>query len=65
MNEAVLRDFFLEKATAAELAADMVGTVEQRSRDSSVVHIWDLPSGEEFRITVQVMVRLCRRGFGR
>ncbi len=59
MNEAVLRDFFLEKATAAELAADMIGTVEQRSRDTSVVHIRDLPSGEEFTITVQMMVRLC------
>jgi hypothetical protein len=59
MNEAKLRDFFIEKATAAELAADMVGTVEQRSRDVRAVHIQDLPSDEEFTITPQMMVRLC------
>ena len=59
MNEAKLRDFFLGKATAAELAADLVGTVEQRSRDVRVVHIQDLPSDEEFTITAPMMVRLC------
>jgi hypothetical protein len=59
MNEAVLRDFFLEKATVEELAADMIGTVEQRSRDTRVVHVEDLPSDEEFTITAPMMVRLC------
>ena len=59
MNEAKLRDFFIEKATAAELAADMVGTVQQRSRDVRAVHIQDLPSDEEFTITAPMMVRLC------
>jgi len=59
MNEAKLRDFFLGKATARELAADLVGTVQQRSRDVRVVHIQDLPSEEEFTITAPMMVRLC------
>ena len=59
MNEAILRDFFLEQATAAELAADIVGAVEQRSRDVRLVHIQDLPMDEEFTITRPMMVRLC------
>jgi hypothetical protein len=59
MNEATLRDFFLAKATGQELAADLVGTVRQRSRDVRVVHIQDLASDEEFTITAPMMVRLC------
>jgi hypothetical protein len=57
MNAAVLRDFFLGKVTAAELAEDLVGTTEQIGHDSFRHHMNDMDS--DFAVTSAHLVCLC------
>jgi len=57
MRERVLRDFFRDKATAAELARDVAGSISQKTQTLSVVSIEDMD--EEFTVTAAMLVRLC------
>jgi hypothetical protein len=57
MRENVLRDFFENKATAAELAQDVAGAMSQKTEKISVVSIEDMDG--EFTITSPMLVRLC------
>ena len=57
MRERVLRDFFEDKATAAELAMDIEGSIAQKTQKISVVSIEDMD--EEFTVTPAMLVRLC------
>lgn len=57
MRERVLRDFFENKATAAELAQDVAGSISQKSPKVSVVSIEDMDG--EFTVTAAMLVRLC------
>jgi hypothetical protein len=57
MRESVLRDFFEDKTTAAELAMDVAGSISQKTEKISVVSIEDMD--EEFRVTAVMLVRLC------
>jgi hypothetical protein len=57
MRERVLRDFFEDKATAAELAQDVAGSISQKSQKVSAVSIEDM--GDEFTVTAAMLVRLC------
>jgi hypothetical protein len=57
MREQVLREFFEQKATTAELAQDVAGSITQTSQLTSVVSIEDM--NEEFTVTTDMTVRLC------
>ena len=57
MRERILRDFFEDKATVADLARDVAGSVSQRTQKVSVVSIEDM--GGEFTVTAPMLVRLC------
>ena len=57
MRERVLRDFFENKATIAELARDVAGSISQKSPKISVVSIEDMDG--EFTVTAPMLVRLC------
>ena len=57
MRERVLRDFFEDKATAAELAQDVAGSISQKNQKVSVVSIEDMH--DEFTVTAAMLVRLC------
>jgi hypothetical protein len=57
MRERVLRDFFEDKVTAAELARDVAGSMSQKAQKISVVSIEDMD--EEFTVTAPMLVRLC------
>jgi hypothetical protein len=57
MRERVLRDFFDDKATTAELAKDVAGSISQKSQKLSVVSIEDMH--EEFTVTAAMLVHLC------
>jgi hypothetical protein len=57
MRERVLRDFFEDKATAAELSQDVAGSISQKSQKVSVVSIEDM--GDEFTVTAAMLGRLC------
>jgi hypothetical protein len=57
MRERVLRDFFEDKATAAELAMDVAGSISQKTQTISVVSIEDMD--EEFTVTAAMLVHLC------
>jgi len=57
MRERVLRDFFENKATIAELARDVAGSISQRGPKISVVSIEDMDG--EFTVAAPMLVRLC------
>jgi hypothetical protein len=57
MRERVLRDFFENKATAAELAQEVAGAISQKTEKMSVVSIEDMD--EEFAVNAAMLVRLC------
>ena len=57
MRERVLRDFFESKATIAELARDVAGSISQRGPQISVVSIEDMDG--EFTVAAPMLVRLC------
>jgi hypothetical protein len=57
MRERVLRDFFEDKATVAELAQDVANSISQKSQKVSVVSIEDMD--DEFTVTAAMLVRLC------
>ena len=57
MRERVLREFFENKVTVAELARDVAGSISQKSPKISVVSIEDM--GGEFPVTAPMLVRLC------
>ena len=57
MRERVLRDFFENKATAAELAQDLAGAISQKTDKVSVVSIEDMDG--EFTVSAPMLVRLC------
>jgi hypothetical protein len=57
MRERVLRDFFENKATAAELAQDVAGAISQKTEKISMVSIEDMDG--EFTVTTPMLVRLC------
>ena len=57
MRERVLRDFFDDKVTAAELARDVAGSMSQKTQKISVASIEDMD--EEFTVTAPMLVRLC------
>lgn len=57
MRERVLREFFEDKATAAELAQDVVGSIKQTSQRTFLVSIEDMD--EEFTVSADMAVRLC------
>jgi hypothetical protein len=53
----VLLDFFEDKATAAELAQDVAGSISRKSQKVSVVSIAGMDS--EFTVSATMLVRLC------
>ena len=57
MREHVLRDFFEDKATIAELARDVAGSISRKSPKISIVSIEDMDG--EFTVTAPMLVRLC------
>jgi hypothetical protein len=57
MRERVLREFFEDKASVAELARDVAGSISQKSPEISVVSIEDMDG--EFTVTASMLVRLC------
>jgi len=57
MRERVLRDFFEDKATAAELAEDVAGSISYKSQKVSVVSIEDMDG--EFTVTAAMLIGLC------
>ena len=57
MKEAVLRDFFLGKVSAAELAADVKGSRKMVSAIQSQTAIVDMDS--EFEVTPEMLIKLC------
>jgi hypothetical protein len=57
MRERVLRDFFENQATAAELAQDVAGSISQKSQKVSVVSIENME--DEFTVNAAMLVRLC------
>lgn len=57
MRERALRDFFEDKATTAERAGDVAGSISQKGQKISVVSIEDMD--EEFTVTAAMLVRLC------
>jgi len=59
MRERVLRDFFENKATAAELAQDVAGSISQKTETISAVSIEDMDG--EFAVNATMLVRLCDR----
>ena len=57
MRERVLRDFFEDKATTAELARDVAGSISQKNHKLSVVSVEDMT--EEFKVCAAMLVHLC------
>jgi hypothetical protein len=57
MNESILRDFFLSSTTAAELSADLEGSLVQSSRDVIRHPIVDMD--EEFEVRPEHLLLLC------
>jgi len=57
MRERLLRDFFEDKVTTAELAEDVAGSISQKTDRVSVVSIEDM--GESFAVNAAMLVRLC------
>ena len=57
MRERVLREFFEDKATAAELAHDVAGSIEQTSQQTTLVTIEDMDV--DFMVSADMAVRLC------
>jgi hypothetical protein len=57
MREIVLRNFFSGRATALELARDVLGSTKKMGPISFVVEIEDM--GEEFLVTRPMLVLLC------
>jgi hypothetical protein len=57
MHEANLRDFFLDRITARELARDLEGSTSQPVPNVTKHHIVDMD--EQFEITPQMAIKLC------
>ena len=57
MREQILADFFVGRATAAELAADLAGAEERSAERTSIVRIEDMAG--ELTVTREMLMALC------